>query len=64
MTLLAGLGGAGPTQVEPPRENRSRAYRGLLAPGLVGFGLGSLVGFTALAGGWSPPFALVDHNRH
>lgn len=35
MTLLAGLGGGAPTQVEPPRENRSRAYRGLLAPGLV-----------------------------
>ena len=36
----------------------------LLAPGLVWFGLGSLIGFTTLAGGWSPPFALVDHNKH
>ncbi|HTM78156.1 MAG TPA: hypothetical protein VL133_11085, partial [Devosia sp.] len=46
---------------------RSSALSGgaalLLAPGLVWFGLGSLVGFTTLAGGWSPPFALVDHNR-
>jgi hypothetical protein len=36
----------------------------LLAPGLLWFGLGSLIGFTTLAGGWSPPFALVDHNKH
>jgi len=36
----------------------------LLAPGLIWFGLGSLIGFTTLAGGWSPPFALVDHNKH
>jgi tryptophan-rich sensory protein len=36
----------------------------LLAPGPVWFGLGSLIGFTTLAGGWSPPFALVDHNKH
>ena len=36
----------------------------LLAPGLVWFGLGSLIGFTTLAGGWSPPFAMVDHNKH
>ncbi|MDB5527158.1 MAG: hypothetical protein JWR51_261 [Devosia sp.] len=36
----------------------------LLAPGLVWFGLGSLIGFTTMAGGWSPPFALVDHNKH
>lgn len=36
----------------------------LLAPGLVWFGLGSLIGFTTLAGGWSPPFALVDQNKH
>lgn len=36
----------------------------LMAPGLVWFGLGSLIGFTTLAGGWSPPFALVDHNKH
>lgn len=36
----------------------------LLVPGLLCFGLGSLIGFTTLAGGWSPPFALVDHNRH
>ena len=47
---------------------RSSALSGgaalLLTPGLVWFGLASLVGFTALAGGWSPPFALVDHNRH
>ena len=36
----------------------------LLAPGLLWFGLGSLIGFTTMAGGWSPPFALVDHNKH
>ena len=35
MSLIAGLGGGAPTQVAPPRENRSRAYRPLLAPGLV-----------------------------
>ena len=35
MTILTGLGGATPTQVEAPRENRSRAYRALLAPGLL-----------------------------
>jgi spermidine/putrescine transport system permease protein len=36
MTILSGLGGGtGPTTVELPRENRSRAYRGLLAPGVV-----------------------------
>lgn len=35
MTILSGLGGAAPAQVELPRENRSRAYRGLLAPGLL-----------------------------
>ena len=35
MSLLAGLGGGGGAQVELPKENRSRAYRGLLAPGLL-----------------------------
>ena len=36
----------------------------LLGPGLVWFGLGSLIGFATMAGGWSPPFALIDHNKH
>ncbi len=35
MTILTGLGGATPAQVEAPRENRSKAYRALLAPGLL-----------------------------
>ncbi len=35
MTILTGLGGATPTQVEAPRQNRSKAYRALLAPGLL-----------------------------
>ncbi len=36
----------------------------LLLPGLLGLGIGSLIGFTTLAGGWSPPFGLLDHNKH
>lgn len=36
----------------------------LLLPGLVWMGIGSMIGFTTLAGGWSPPFALIDTNRH
>ena len=35
MSLLAGLGGGGGAQVALPKENRSRAYRGLLGPGLL-----------------------------
>lgn len=35
MTILTGLGGSAPTQVEAPRENKSKGYRPLLAPGLL-----------------------------
>ena len=39
MTILTGLGGAAPVHVDLPRENRSRAYRWLLTPGLIYLGL-------------------------
>ena len=39
MTILSGLGGAAPVHVDLPRENRSRAYRWLLTPGLIYLGL-------------------------
>jgi len=39
VTILTGLGGAAPVHVDLPRENRSRAYRWLLTPGLIYLGL-------------------------
>ena len=58
LVLLTGI-------VAAMRASALSATAGLLMlPGLVGLGVGSLIGFTALAGGWSPPFALVDHNKH
>lgn len=36
----------------------------LLLPGLFWAGGGALLGFSSIMAGWSPPFALIDHNKH
>ena len=48
MTILSGLGGAAPVHVDLPRENRSRAYRWLLSPGLLYLGVMFIVPVGAL----------------
>ena len=48
MTILTGLGGAAPVHVDLPRENRSRAYRWLLSPGLLYLGVMFIVPVGAL----------------
>jgi len=48
VTILSGLGGAAPVHVDLPRENRSRAYRWLLSPGLLYLGVMFIVPVGAL----------------
>lgn len=36
----------------------------LLLPGIIWTGAGALVGFSIVAGGWSPPFALTESHGH